>query len=454
MIPTLRTRPTLTPAPTHDGRARARAGFALLLLPLSCWPAPVALALQGRQAVAQLREQFSLEGKALGDRFGTAVAGIGDANGDGRPDWVVGSPTASIHQPGAGALTLYSGADRRVLWRVEGPTAWARFGASACAVGDLNGDGHMDVLVGSPTGSHPAGEARVLSGLDGSTILGWTGQTAGEQFGRSLAGLGDLNADGHPDVAIGAPHADGVGLKCGRVTFFSGLDGSVLRAHEGAAAWDFYGSALASAGDVDADGLRELLIGAPFSDENGFNSGSAYLMSGADGSLLRSFHGSAIGDQFGTRLDAGLDVDGDGVPDCALGAPGSDRGGLDAGEVRIHSGADGALIHRVTGRLAGDGLHAVALVGDLDGDGQSEWVVGASADDAGAIEAGSIRLLSGREGHELASFAGPEAYGWLGAALCRLGDLDGDHRPEFAAGAPGEDDHVTLRGRIRVYGMR
>ncbi|MFT4537915.1 MAG: hypothetical protein ACI841_004864 [Planctomycetota bacterium] len=401
----------------------------------------------------QVRPLFKLVGQDAGDRFGHALAAIADANFDQRVDWAVGSPKASRGAPGAGSVTLYSGADCSILWRVDGQRAWARFGWAIAATGDVDRDGTADVLVGAPMGANSAGEARLLSGRSGKLIWRVTGSAPGEQFGTALAGVGDVDGDGIPDMAIAAPFADGsAGSKCGRVSWISGRDASTLRTREGAA-WEFFGSSLAATGDTNQDGITDLLVGVPFSDVTNFNAGSAYVYSGADGSELLAFHGSGIGDQLGTHVAGGQDVNGDGIADCALGAPGADRGGIDAGRVRVHSGLDGALIHAIDGEAAGDGLHTVALLGDLDADGKSEWVAGAPSSDRHGQESGSLLFMDGASGLPLQVLGGAGGNAWLGASLTRLGDWNGDGRPEFLAGAPGHDDQPRLTGSLQSFGL-
>jgi len=388
-------------------------------------------------------------GPEPGDRCGTALAGVGDVDGDGRPDVVVGLPRATGAAAGTGLARVLSGADGTLLLEVPGTAPAGRFGASVGGVGDVDGDGTPDFVVGAPYGAPGAGSAGVYSGSGGALLAGWTGGATGDRFGQAVCGLGDLDGDGRGDVAVGAPLADVNGTNSGRVEVFSGADGSVLLVLDGAAAWDQFGFALAGPGDVDGDGVPELLVGAPFSDANGFNAGSAYLHSGADGHLLLVFHGAAPGDWLGSDVDGAGDANGDGTVDLALGVPGSDLGGPDSGGAEVRSGIDGSVLLRIAAGV-GEYAGSVSRLGDADGDGFDDLLFGSPASDQAGRDAGWVRVVSGRTGCNLLLRGGLERNDWLGAALARVGDVNGDGRPDFACGAPVNDDVTGNPGYVQL----
>jgi len=264
--------------------------------------------------------------------------------------------------------------------------------------------------------------------------------------------VGDLNGDGCGEVVVGAPFDDRGGKNAGRVEILSGKDGSLLRAIDGAA-WDQLGSSVSGAGDVDGDGLDEVLVGVPFADQGAFNSGSALLLSGSDGTVLRSFHGTGIGDQLGSSVSGAGDVDGDGAPDLLIGVPGADLAGIDSGAVEVRSGASGELLRVVPGERAEERLDAAAPLGDVDQDGRDDFAVGAASASGAGAQAGRVRVLSGTDGGELLVREGRTAYDWFGAELAGLGDLDGDGRFELLVGAPGHDDHPEKRGYALVLSI-
>lgn len=397
--------------------------------------------------------RITLQGDAPGDRFGAALAGIGDVDGDGRADLAVGAPRASAGAQQAGLVRVHSGSDGRELWRVLGTSAYEGFGSALAGAGDVDLDGVPDFLVGAPRGNPPSGSAFVLSGADGSVLWSWSGLAGGDRYGDAVAGPGDADGDGWPDLAIGAPYDDVGGLNAGRVELRSGRTGALLLQLSGQP-FDLLGSALASPGDVDGDGRADLLVGAPLSDEKSFNAGKALLVSGRDGAVLLAVRGSGIGDQLGQRL-AGLgDVDGDGRPDLGIGAPGADHGALDSGSVRVHSGQTGLVLLAVPGRAAGEMLAETCGPGDIDADGYADLLVGAPAASDRSAESGRVQLLSGRTGASLALLHGRAPGEWLGASLAALGDVDGDGRPDFALGAPGHEDRASITGHVRIHSGR
>ncbi len=392
----------------------------------------------------------TFEGEAAGDRFGMAVAGGGDVNGDGYADVVVGAPHVDLAGASSGAVSVLSGRDGYELLFLPGDSAGDWFGFSVDVAGDVDGDGFDDVVVGSPLGTPPEGSAYVVSGRTGAYLFVWSGDAPGDRFGHAVCGAGDVNGDGVPDLAVGAPVADGGGVFAGRVCVFSGADGSRLHTFDGAA-WDQLGSSVDGAGDVDGDGRADVVVGAPLADGTAFNSGSAFVFSGADGSALHTFHGAAAGDRLGSVVRGAGDVDADGTPDVLLGIPAADDAGVDAGLIEVRSGADGGLILAVPGSRAGEYLEVGTGVGDVDRDGYDDVLIGSSAAAGAGPEAGIARLFSGRTGLELRAFGGRAARDWFGAAVAGAGDVNGDGRLDFIVGAPGHDDEPRKRGYAQVF---
>jgi len=387
-------------------------------------------------------------GRAGGDRFGVVVAAVGDVNADGTADWAVGAPRAGGETDFRGEVRVFSGASGAELLRLEGDSAFDAFGSAVAAAGDVDLDGHADLLVGAPRGTPAAGSAELRSGRDGSLLLRLVGRAAGDRFGQALAGVGDLDGDGRPELAVGAPGSDAGGSSAGELTVFSGADGEPLWRVTGGS-WDQLGRAVCAAGDVDGDGSPDLAVGVPFSDAGAFNGGAVYVLSGRNGGRLRSMLGEGIGDQLGFALAGGTDADLDGVPDLLCVAPGAENASLiDAGAAELRSGADGRVLTRVYGREDAAYLAAADFLGDLDGDGRPELLVGAAS--AGTAQQGRVRVVSGADGSELAEHVGLRSRDWFGASVAALGDLDGDGRPDFAVGAPGHEDDPQLVGYLRV----
>ena len=185
-------------------------------------------------------------------------------------------------------------------------------------IGDLDGDGYDEFVAGAPqAASGGSGYARIYSGFDGTVIRTHAGAASGARTGLGLASLGDLDGDGVPDYAVGSP-GEGAG---GLVRVHSGADGSLLRTHAAPAAGDAFGFALGGGTDLDRDGVAELVVGAP---RWGAAPGSVWAFSGATGSELLRLDGTAAIDWFGAAVAGAGDFDGDGHGDLVDGAPQAD----------------------------------------------------------------------------------------------------------------------------------
>lgn len=337
---------------------------------------------------------YAVSGQTQGDAFGRALAGAGDVDGDGRPDLVVGAPGADVAGTNAGRIRILRGTDGLVLRTLEGGAAFDAFGSAVAGAGDVNGDGRADVVVGAPGANGNTGYAKVYSGLGGGLLYTFTGTNPGDRMGAGVAGVGDLDGDGRSDVAVGAPGSGAGAAGGGRVLVYSGADGSILLDLKGTDAYAALGSAVAAAGDVDGDGLPDLVVGAPAFSGVAANAGRADLY-GGDGTLLRQWFGAVAQDQFSFAVAGAGDFDADGTPDVVVGIVGGDTGGPSAGEARVLSGADGRTLATIHGAPY-DGLgRSVAGTGDLDGDGYADVAAGAPGSDAGGADAGQVRAVPG-----------------------------------------------------------
>jgi hypothetical protein len=209
--------------------------------------------------------------------------------------------------------------------------------------GDANNDGVPDVLGGEPvakSGGTEPGAARLHSGSDGS-LLRLFGGTQYDKLGFDVAMPGDPDLDGFDDLLISSPFASAAtGVEAGRVDLFSGQNGAVLRSFEGDVAYDTLGISVAGPGDVDGDGLADVLVASPDADATGIDSGVVRAYSVANGALLREWsNDQTILTAFGWAVRGAGDVNADGVPDIAIGAPHDGTGGVDAGRVWVFSGA-------------------------------------------------------------------------------------------------------------------
>jgi len=303
------------------------------------------------------------EGVRPGQNLGISVRLVGDVNADGVDDLVVGAPGDDTFGVGAGAALLFSvlsdgstvSADD-AIGRVLGESEGAFMGQAVEGPGDLGGDGVPDLLVAAPgddTGGTDAGAFFILAGPitgDRSTAdasAAWFGEAAGDQAGGSIAAPGDVNGDGYADLVVGAPDQDlggnGAGLiyvlygPTSGVSTLASADARVVGRQPG----DHAGNAVDASSDIDGDGARDVLVGAYIDDSAAINAGAAYLMLGpwSGTTYLTEAEGGFIGeaeaDVAGWAVNLATDLDGMGVDDVVIGAPGHDALAEDGGRVYV-----------------------------------------------------------------------------------------------------------------------
>lgn len=321
---------------------------------------------------------------------------------------------------------------------------------------------------------------------------------SGDQFGSSLALLGDLDGDGVSDLAVGAvdDDADDGGEDHGAVwILFLNPDGTVkshqkISETEGGFTGDLdsgdrFGGGLAATGDLDGDGVGDLAVGALLDDDGAGSAGAVWILFlDTDGTVkshqeISDTEGNFLGvlsdeDFFGTAVATLEDLNGDGVVDLAVGAVGDDEGGAtNLGSVWIlFLATDGTVsshqkISELQGNFGGDlddldlFGQAVASLGDLDGDGLTDLAVGSVLDDDGGLDQGAVWLLflngdgtvksiqkiSETDGNFIGALDTDDRFGW---ALESLGDLDGDLDADLAVGAILDDDGGSDRGAAWV----
>lgn len=387
-----------------------------------------ALAAIGLGALAQDGPMLEISGVSPNDNFGFACAALGDVDGDGVGEYAVG---AYLHAEARGQVRLFSGQSGAPFFNRVGDAVNDQLGYSVANAGDVDGDGADDVLAGA----YPGGYARVFSGATGAVLLQLSGAGGAEDFGYAVASAGDVDGDGVPDLAVGAPRNDAAADDAGAVYVFSGVDGSTIRVLLGGGPGIELGFALAKAGLVDADNVPDLIAGTA----NGSN--QARVHSGATGALIHQFAGDNVLDWFGTAVACAGDVDRDGRDDLAVGAS---QALLARGYVRFYSGATGAVLRTIPGQNALDLFGwSVACAGDYDGDGFPDAIVGAPLGEGpmGEANVGRALLYSGKDGSLLKTFYGIETDGLLGwsvdAGPCR----------NVIAGAPS----AAMAGQAKVY---
>jgi hypothetical protein len=370
----------------------------------------------------------------------------------------------------AGTYRLSAAATLELVGETE-----ARAGWSVKIISDRSLDSLADLLVstrGSEVGTAPdATLSLTWSGPTGSRPLAYADATMEAGGGNSLWIAGDIDVagDGTQETLIGAPlYREGGAYLIFELYTSTGIpasprDGSGST-FSGEAHADRAGASVANAGDVNGDTWEDVLVGAPFNDAAGDAAGAAYLHADcflvdlqlADAHWV--FEGDADGDQAGSAVAGGIDIDGDGLHDIAVAAPGSDDAAIDAGEVGIFIGPflRDRSMSAADAIWVGDGANAGAgwrlgSAGDLDGDGYGDLLVSAIGSDtrglvyvlldagSGGSLAGASVVLEGEAGGDLA-----------GAGLWGGDDVDGDSAPDALIGAPGNGRGGEDAGTVYV----
>lgn len=380
---------------------------------------------------------FQLPGQSAGGAFGKAVATAGDFDGDGFDDFLVGSPSSPS---GIGSAEVVSGLKGTVLRAWSAAAIGESFGSAVAGVGDLDGDGLAEVAIAAPLGNGGngagSGVVRIYRASDGMLLRTHGGDSAGDHFGWSISDCGDLDGDGVTDMIVGAVDDDNQGSSSGSVRAFSGTTGVALYTVNGPSANLLFGYACTGLDDWDGDHVVDIAVGAPGTAALN-QPGQVFVFSGASGAPLVTLTGVGNKDAFGISVDNAGDVDADGLSDLIVGAPQTNS--HLRGYIRVFSPAGSALLFDIAGDSNDDRFGcAVAGAGDVNSDGKADLFVGASGDDDVGAECGSARILSGQSGLAIATIYGATAGALLGDALDGALDLNGDAIGDLVIGSSGD----------------
>jgi hypothetical protein len=414
-----------------------------------------------------LQASWGWSAQLCGDQlaeFGSAVGTAGDVNGDGFDDIIVGAwSTGGLSASNGTAYVYYgsaSGPGSSPNWTVNG-AANERFGISVGTAGDVNGDGYADVVVGAQLTINPnfalaTGSARVYLGGPGglSTFASQTilGDQVGCEFGDAVGTAGDVNGDGYADIVVGAPYYDFSGADRGEVLVYLGGPSGVATTpfwyEYGAQAGARFASSVTTAGDVDGDGLADVIVGSPYYANGESGEGQAAIFYGTRiGSTLISrwfVESNLTGAYFGSAVGTAGDVNGDGFSDVVVGSPYYSNGQSGEGRAQVFLGA--GEVPYPSAALSLNGGMSQSVLGwsvssaDVNGDGYSDLIVGEPLyDTVSNADEGRVQVFfGGPTGPDaVADFSatGGLAGANLGISVGSAGDVNGDGYEDVIAGA-------------------
>ncbi|HTF87825.1 MAG TPA: integrin alpha [Planctomycetota bacterium] len=391
--------------------------------------------------------------------LGWGLGSVGDVDGDGRDDILVGAPTADGLEANSGQAMILSSVNAWPIRTFQGEFTGDRFGTSVAGIGDLTGDGISEVAVGAPEHdrqlTQDAGAVYIFNGATGAEIMKYAGSFTSDKFGWCVSPAGDANGDGTPDFAYGAPYADSnsLGVNVGLVKIISGASLLPLQTYWGETAGDYFGYSICAIGDLTGDGKSDMIAGAPNYNLGGVsNAGRVYRLSGGTNSRVNMLSGGVTNGNVGFSVSALPDVNLDGVTEIAVGEPGWNGLGANTGRVRALSGLGGSIVQTYS-YLAGVGFgFSVAGLHDIDGDGRGDLIVGLPyLDSAPLFDVGSAFIISGQLGTVLGSASGYGGSDYMGFAVANAGDLNNDGIDDMLMSAPVSTAPFTNGGWVRAH---
>lgn len=420
--------------------------------------------------------------------FAMKLASAGNVNGDAFSDVIIGAPYFDNGLINEGCVYIFHGrpndvpdtTPNRIL---ESNTGGAEFGQSVASAGDVNGDGYDDIAIGAPGYNNYAGWVAVyygsVSGIGATTTWNSTFNVEYARYGASVAGAGDVNGDGYPDVIVGVPGYPQGAASGGAFAYYGGASG--LNPTEN---WLYYfevngskfGECVAGAGDVNADGFSDVIIGAPQFSNGETQEGGVFVFHGSFVGLGKKPNWKCESNQeftaYGYSTAGAGDVNDDGFADVIVGAPNYDNGVQDEGAAFIYAGGPGGISGAIPIWMGESNQesayygYSVSGAGDVNADGFSDVIVGAYARDniwflivppySQTIYNGGaayIYLGSPTGPSQLADWAtySFQENSFLGRCVAGAGDVNGDGFADVIVGVPGYDEDTDEYGQARIY---
>ncbi len=420
-----------------------------------------------------------MESNQAGAFFGIGLGAAGDVNGDGYADVIVGARHFDGGTTDSGAAFIYHGSASGIVLpfavQLNGNQTGVLFGNATTTAGDVNGDGYSDVVVSSPF--------QVNAGADEGAVFIYYGSSSGitsnnvselmvnqgvPQFGISASGAGDVNGDGYADVVVGATKQDAMSVVNGTVFVFHGSSNGIennfaskiVTSQSNAA----FGIRVSSAGDVNADGYADIIVGARDYDNGNGAEGAAFVYHGSTGGVSTTvstiLNSNQVGSLFGESVSTAGDVNGDGYGDVIVGAIQFTNGQSKEGAAFVYHGSAGgiqptAVLQFESNQQDADFGRRVDYAGDINGDGYGDVIVGSSFFTNGQNREGAAFIYLGSATGLLPTIHQQleinQANASFGARVAGAGDVNGDGYADVIVGAFRYSNGDLEEGGAFVY---